>query len=376
MVWRIMWVWGVWLMMTIMPTTAQESLDTVALLNQQTVLYSGAGSTFEPVTTLPAGTLVSLLGRNRLGNWLHVGLLEAGNADFTTQGWVRTQALFLRPTVNVFRDVPENWWVGDGDPTRIPNIKEAQLYLYPIMPRLSESMKNVYAYGQTLGNNPNVITRIGDSLINSEWYLLPMAWQNYQLAEHGYLLPALQQFGGQMTASVAVQNGLSTYTVQEALWADKRYCLADETPLVCEIRLRRPMASFISFGPNDVKNGTLESYRQNLTAIIEYCLSQGVIPILMTFSSHPSHPFYERTLEYNATVGTLAQTYEVPLINVWLATRELPNYGLEVDLIHLKNSGYPFLNFGNGTLERSGVAVLNWLSLRFMEELRVQLALP
>jgi hypothetical protein len=339
----------------------------------QTPVFAGPGITFERVGMLVPGQLVNILERNRLGTWLHVWQMRE-DGTVPINGWVEVNSMQLRSGLDIYTMVTENYWTLDADPTRIANPQEAILHSFPVIPRISDKMREVYALGQANGMNPAVITRVGDSLLNSEWYLLPMRRTDYRLGRYAFLEPEIRYFGPNMQWSIAVQKGLSTYTVHDPFWATAG-CLANETPLRCEYRRSRPLAAFIMFGPNDVKNGTPEDYRANMARIVEESMAAGVIPILMTFSSHPSTALYARTLEYNVIVTELATQYEVPLLNVWLAMRTLPQYGLEQDLIHLKNSGYTFINFEQGITERSGVAMLNLLSLRMMQELRTSLGI-
>jgi hypothetical protein len=342
---------------------------TLATPRMNTGLFAGPGYSFERIGTLLPGQLVNIMERNRLGNWLHVWQVR-DDGLIIIDGWVETHAMHFRPGLDLFTMITENWWTLDGDPSRIANPEEARLHSLPIMPRLNDAMREVYERGRTRGRNPAVVTRIGDSLLNSEWYLLPMRQTDYRLGLFDFLEPDIRFFGPNMRWSVAVQRGLSTYGVHDALWAG-RGCAPRETPLLCEYRTANPIAAFIMFGPNDLIINAPNDYRQNLARIVQVSFDQGVIPVLMTFSSHPRHRFYARSLQYNNIIADVAAEYGVPLVNVWLAARHLPEYGLEQDLIHLRNSGYRFINFENNLVNRSGVALLNMLSLRFMHELRV-----
>lgn len=337
-------------------------------------LYEGPGITYQKIGTLIPGQLVNIMERNRMGNWVRVSqMLDDGTISIN--GWVEINAMELRPKLDLFTMVTENWWTLDGDSSRIVNPDEAVLYGKPILPRINEAMRSVFLLGQANGRNSAMVTRIGDSLLNSEWYLLPMTRNDFRLGRYQYLEPDIRFFGPNMHWSIAVQKGLSTYTVFDPLYAD-RNCMPNESPLACEYRLYKPIAAFIMFGPNDVKIGELEDYRNNVSNIVQESLGVGVIPVLMTFSSHPNNPLYSRTLEYNVALTEIANEYSVPLLNMWLAARTLPDFGLEKDYVHLKNSGFMFINFESGIPDRSGVALLNLLSLRFMQELRLTFQIP
>jgi len=374
---RCLW-WVGLILWAVVGQAHSQDLSSITLTTPRfaTGLYAGPGRSFERINTLLPGQLVNVIERNRLGSWLHVWQVREDGL-IVIDGWVETQTMHFRPGLDLFTMVTENWWTLDGDPSRAANPQEARLYQLPIMPHLGGAMHQVYERGRIRGRNPAVVTRVGDSLLNSDWYLLPMRQTNYRLGMFNFLEPDIRFFGPNMRWSVAVQRGLSTYSVHDSLHAG-RGCLPNETPLLCEYRTANPIAAFIMFGPNDLVINAPEDYRQNMARIVEVSFEQGVIPVLMTFSSHPRHRFYARSLQYNNIIADLAEQYQVPLINVWLAARHLPEYGLEQDLVHLKNSGYQFINFENDLVNRSGIALLNMLSLRFMHELRVtfDLGLP
>jgi hypothetical protein len=198
-----------------------------------------------------------------------------------------------------------------------------------------------------------------------------MSALDVDLGPYAYLQGALDIFGPGMAESVTARKGLTSAVVFDPFWADKERCQPAEKPLDCEYRLKRPSVAFIMFGPNDMKAMPVADYRINMRRIIEESMVQGIIPVLMTFSSHPNVASWADSLEYNAALLDLAAQYQVPMINLWLASRVLPDYGLDADRIHLKNSGYDYLTYANGQEAQSGVALLNLLSLEVLDEVRL-----
>lgn len=92
----------------------------------------------------------------------------------------------------------------------------------------------------------------------------------------------------------------------------------------------------ILFGTNDVINGTYdeESYRSDLQVIIDACLGQGTMPMLMTLP--PINGSLDPVLSANAVILTLAEENRVPVFN--LAQVLLERDALDVDL---PNGRYP-----------------------------------
>ena len=334
-----------------------------AITRQAAVVYAGPGPIFSQIGVILPGTSVQLIERNQTALWLLV-------QNEAVAGWVPSGQLEFALSFSL-DGIPLNVQVKDGDPSAAQNMHEALLNLFPVIPAdISENMRAVYARGQRLGNRPFVATKVGDSVLANEWYLLPMSDTSTRLGPYAYLQPAVSAFGPGMTDSVVVRKGLTSSVVFDPFWADKERCNPGEAPLECEYRLKQPSVAFIMFSHNDMKAMPVADYRLNMRRVVEVTLAKGIIPVLMTFSSHPNTPTWNESLEYNTVLLDLSTQYQVPLINLWLASRILPDYGLEIDHIHLKNSGYEFLTYENGQEAQSGVALLNLLSLQVLEEIR------
>ncbi len=66
----------------------------------------------------------------------------------------------------------------------------------PIIPaKISDRVHDIYHYGQTLGNNPHVFSRIGDCASAAPAFLVGFD-RNYNLGEYTYLQPAIDYFRG------------------------------------------------------------------------------------------------------------------------------------------------------------------------------------
>jgi len=118
--------------------------------------------------------------------------------------------------------------------------------------------------------------------------------------------------------------------------------------LACEVRLFNPSIILIHLGTNDVGDG--ETFARNMRDILDFCLEQGIIPILATKADR----FEGRDNHNNEIVMDLAAEYRVPLWDFDAVAATLPDRGLDEDQIHLTvalsndytnpeiwNSGYP-----------------------------------
>lgn len=109
--------------------------------------------------------------------------------------------------------------------------------------------------------------------------------------------------------------------------------------------------------------------------IVEETIGRGIIPVLSTFSYHPEHEFWWQAVEFNLQLVEIAEEYNLPLINLWAASRPLPEYGLDRDQIHMKQSGFAYLKFDTGHESFYGTSLRNLLAVRTLHEIRVTLEL-
>ena len=201
----------------------------------------------------------------------------------------------------------------------------------PVFQTASPAMREVYARGLAQGNNPRAFSKVGDCESSPEWFLgdFDRGPRYYRLGEYTYLDGVIQQFAGSFArTSLAARAGFSTGSMLDPNWVDPTECQRQETPLACEYRVHRPSLVFIMLGTNDVYH--LDVFEANLRAILEYSLAQGVVPILSTKADN-----LEGDGRVNALVAQLAQEYQVPLWNFWLAIQPLPDHGLQPDGAHI-----------------------------------------
>ncbi len=353
------------------PQATADALQTSAY--RAAALRTGPGDTYQIIGELNPGVQMRILERNAIGNWLHVARPEGSRTAL--DGWVMTGFLNLSPALD-FGTVPVNSTLPDADLSRLDDDRLARLYAVPVIPAISPAMVEVYERGRLLQNQPTVVTKVGDSLSANPYYLETMSQDDYVLGAYGYLEPTLLTFGPSLAGgSVAARVGLSSLVVFDPTWADREQCQPGEAPLYCEYRLKHPAIAVIMFGPNDVRSMDAERYHTQMERIVQDTLALGIIPVLCTFSTHPDERFYWQSLAFNTELVALAEQYEVPLINLWSAARALPAYGLDVDQVHLLNSGFTFIKYDTGHESWYGVSLHNLLVLRTLYALQQTLGM-
>ncbi len=200
-----------------------------------------------------------------------------------------------------------------------------------VMPEnVARNAQQIYVIGQSFGRDPHSFSKLGDSTIENPHFLTRFDDGPYNLGEYGYLQPAINYFHGSFARQgVAVQRGLHTWSVFDPMWADPYSCEPGEHMLACEFRVHNPSVIFIKLGSNDV--GVPDSTDRNLRRIVEYCINNGVIPILNTKADR-----HEGAGNINNNiVRQIAADYQIPLLDFDVVAETLPSRGLAFDGVHL-----------------------------------------
>jgi len=199
-----------------------------------------------------------------------------------------------------------------------------------ISPGAQQNIRKIYALGQARGNNPRAFSKLGDSNMENPYCLAPFDEGSYELGDYAYLEPAIDHFGGSFgRQSMAVRQGFHSWSVLDASLADETTCWPDETPVGCELRQHNPSIALIRLGTNDV--GYPTRLQAELQAIVEFCVRQGVVPILGTKADRAEG------LEdvNNNIIRQLAADNNIPLWDFDRVAQTLPDSGLGQDRVHL-----------------------------------------
>lgn len=213
------------------------------------------------------------------------------------------------------------------DPTRqINGVPFEQIAVLP--PETAEHVRAIAARGRELGRNPRAFSKLGDSAVLIESNLTRFDGGPVTLGPYAFLQPAIDQFAGSWQRyGAGARVSLTTIGTFDPMWANPEYCAAGEHLLACEIRLHNPSIMIIRLGTND---GRAELYERYMAQIVEYCLENGVIPILGTKADR-----FEGDDSINTATRRLAAEYAVPLWDFDVLAGTLPNRGLTDDHAHL-----------------------------------------
>jgi LysM repeat protein len=365
-------------------------------------LRSSPDETLNVITTLPPGTALNVVGRSADNVWLQV-VTASGQ-----RGWVMVQFVTLQKAL---ADIPVSA-AGDPvlvetlvaeapptatlSPTLAPTVAQAltpiptplSLYpedgpqqqlggplSYPYISNVTESSRRIYQLGQSLGNRPDVFSKVGDSITVASAFMTPVGTGEYDLREYAYLGSVVEYYSGTIArndnsfanTSLTAKGGWSAWTVLNPGAANREHCLEDEVPLVCEYRLVRPSVALIMLGTNDVANTGMGNYEEWMRETVEISISMGVIPVLSTIPEYHRPDVEGRVQTINGIIRNLSYEFDVPLWDYHAALEGLPNDGLSSDGIHPSWSPTPGpADFSPESLQ-NGMTVRNLTALQALD---------
>jgi len=228
--------------------------------------------------------------------------------------------------------------------------------LMPVVPAgVSSRINDVFQRGLARGRDPSRFSKIGDCQNITPYFL--SAFDNplkYRLGnQYSYLQPTINLFMGSWSrVSLATHGGYNAATVLSSFWTlvpRPDECTKGETPAACEIRVYNPSFAIISM--EEEWSGDLKKYDHYMRLLVDFVLSQDVVPIIATRAEPP-----DSQISINEIVAQIAKDYGIPLWNFGAATLSLPNYGLSSDGFHLT----PGTVEGNYYFDDSARMELGW----------------
>jgi hypothetical protein len=208
--------------------------------------------------------------------------------------------------------------------TPLPNVTPFDVDAWkesPIIPGVDPSIRAIYEYGQTLGNDPHAFSIFGDCQSRPGDFF-GVFETDPEFVEG--LSPELQEtvanFQGSFNReSPTAQDGTTPGALLWNQWHRGEYgCSFAETPVECELRIHHPSFVIIQIGTHFESRN-----REYLRTVILQLMDAGVVPILATKADNR-----EKDERINRDMWNLASEYDLPLWNFWAAVSDLPNRGL------------------------------------------------
>ncbi|SRR5258708_2062788 len=351
-------------------------------------IRTGPDRSYPMIATANAGDTIIAQARNQDASWLFVLLKDA------RKGWIMSRQVNFSSSVDLttlpLSTTILNLESGIVPPTTNPAVLPSQtppaqesvgstilvlnplVYAAHITSAVRAAMKDVYQKGLVLGNNPHAFSKVGDCHSSHVWFMHQFGGQySYNLGQYTNLKGVIDWFSTPndftdnnsfLRVSQAAHSGFVSASVLDPLWkADQAFCPRGESPLRCEYRIHKPGVAIIQFGILDPDFLPFGDFQASMTAIVDQSLELGVIPIVSTAPINPVYP--DKAHQFNAFVIQLAQSRNIPYIDLASVLDFLPNHGLDVDNLHMT----PAAHFGRvefaGPNLNTGLTLWNLLAL-------------
>ncbi len=210
----------------------------------------------------------------------------------------------------------------------------------PITPYVADTLRDVFDLGS---GRPDVFAKVGDSLTDNSSALACFAGEAVALGDHGDLEDTWLHFlGGDAAGSTPYDRwSLAAEGGMTASW-----CISGSpSPLEQEIAAIAPSIALVQYGTNDMGMGTTHAsamwgYYEDMVVLIDNCLDQGIVPVLMAI---PHRGDYQTAdwwvLSYNDLIRGLAQSRQVPFVDLHRELEPIPGHGLSGDGVHFDSAG-------------------------------------
>jgi LysM repeat protein len=306
---------------TAVPTAADANSQASYVVREGDTLFSIAAAYGISQDALSAANHITDPAKIYAGEALFIPSIAPTDAPLALDTMALVVPNTTRPAAGILNPapVPEN-----------VNVNGLNVDAVILLPEsVKQHVREIYVQGQALRRNPRAFSKIGDSTIENPHFLARFDSGPYNLGAYGYLQPMVDYFHGSFgRQGAAVRRGLHSWSVFDPAWADKSLCMGGETPIACEFRLQNPSFVFIRLGSNDV--GVPEMFSRNLRQMVEFCLNNGVIPILGTKADQ-----HEGSDVNNESIRRAAADYAVPLWDFERVAQTLPDHGLVSDGVHM-----------------------------------------
>ncbi len=213
----------------------------------------------------------------------------------------------------------------------------------PITATVGDHLRAIAATAPSL--NDDLFMKIGASGTVSPNFLSCFSGSNidWALAASGLADTQAHFLGG----DAAGGDPFSRQTLAAKIGMSAGWAISGEpSPIEAEFdALDGPRFALVAYGTNDMHLGTsyqsaLWGFGSKLQLLVDTLVSWGVIPILQTNGARLDLPEADRFVEtYNTVIRAVAQSRQIPLMDMWAAMSEVPGWGKSGDGLHLNT--YP-----------------------------------
>ena len=193
------------------------------------------------------------------------------------------------------------------------------------IPLLSPAARTLYQRSLATGHDKRLFTIAGDSNSHPMRYLGRVTSGAFPLPKVLELQSVVGDYVPSFThISIATGGGFRAADMFDAVHANGfGACHKDEGMFACELRSSNASIVFIQLGTGD--KFVWRDFERNYRAMLDYATQNNVLPILVTKADDIESLQGGASYGYiNGVIRALAVEYQMPLLDLYAATRDLP----------------------------------------------------
>lgn len=231
-------------------------------------------------------------------------------------------------------DVPPTMQPPPYEPARYPGYQTHS----PITPYVADEIREIALLGPD--KVEDVFLKTGASSTVSHNTLFCFAEGPVELADHDSLQGTLDYYLGGDAAGTTPFDRVSDAAAsgQHAGWA----IFGDPSPIDLEVSMLSPRVALVHFGANDMGWGanygeSLVHYHWTMMLLIDGLILEGVVPVVFGITRRGDSNLAQKWVDtWNATSRAIAQSRQIPYVDLFNAIDGLPGHGLSSDGLHLE----------------------------------------
>jgi hypothetical protein len=184
-------------------------------------------------------------------------------------------------------------------------------------------------------HDDDALMKVGDSITVSTSHLACFAGANVDLDGRTTLQPALDAFN---STRIAGTSPFARASLAATIgWSAQSAINGTPAPLEQELAATNARFATVMFGTNDVGFMNLDAYGRNMFTLVDRLLARGVVPIVSSIPPRDDSMTADALVPwYNGVTRALAQSRQIPYIDLNRELLPLPNHGITTaDGVHL-----------------------------------------
>jgi len=205
----------------------------------------------------------------------------------------------------------------------------------PLTPGVVANLRRIAARE---AHDDDALMKVGDSITVSSSHLTCFAGANVDLDGRTALQPVLDAIN---STRIAGRSPFARTSLAATIgWSAQSAINGNPAPLEQELAATNARFATVMFGTNDIGFMNLDAYGKNLFTLVDRLVARGVVPIVSSIPPRDDSTTADAQVPwYNGVTRALAQSRQVPYIDLNRELLPLPNHGITtVDGVHLNTS--------------------------------------